>query len=51
MAFVRQTRIWLALLAEIRREREVTLVLATHSEAAAKRADRRIEIRDGKIVA
>ncbi|HYK43117.1 MAG TPA: ABC transporter ATP-binding protein [Thermoanaerobaculia bacterium] len=41
----------LALLAEIRREREVTLVLATHSEAAAKRADRRIEIRDGKIVA
>jgi putative ABC transport system ATP-binding protein len=41
----------LSLLAEIRRERNVTLVLATHSEAAAKRADRRIEIRDGRIVA
>ena len=40
----------LSLLAEIRRERGVTLVLATHSEAAAKRADRRIEIRDGRIV-
>jgi putative ABC transport system ATP-binding protein len=40
----------LALLTEIRRERGVTLVLATHSEAAAARADRRIEIRDGKIV-
>jgi len=40
----------LALLTEIRRERGVTLVLATHSAAAAARADRRIEIRDGRIV-
>ena len=40
----------LSLLTEIRRERGVTLVLATHSETAAKRADRRIEIQDGKIV-
>jgi putative ABC transport system ATP-binding protein len=39
----------LSLLNEIRRERGVTLVLATHSEAAARRADRRIEIRDGHI--
>ena len=38
----------LSLLDEIRRERGVTLVLATHSEAAARRADRRIEIRDGR---
>lgn len=40
----------LNLLDEMRRERGVTLVLATHSEAAAKRADRTIEIRDGRIV-
>nr|MDQ6892838.1 ATP-binding cassette domain-containing protein [Acidobacteriota bacterium] len=40
----------LSLLTQIRSERGVTLVLATHSEAAAKRADRRIEIQDGKIV-
>jgi len=39
----------LALLAEIRRERGVTLVLATHSEAAARHADRVVEIRDGAI--
>jgi ABC-type lipoprotein export system ATPase subunit len=39
----------LELLGEIRRERGVTLVLATHSQTAASRADRRIEIRDGKI--
>ena len=39
----------LALLTEIRRERGVTLILATHSEAVAGRADRRIEIRDGMI--
>ena len=39
----------LDLLDEIRRERGVTLVLATHSQAAASRADRRIEIRDGRI--
>jgi len=41
----------LALLDEMRRERGVTLVLATHSEAAARHADRRIEIRDGRISA
>ncbi|MEO8430198.1 MAG: ABC transporter ATP-binding protein [Acidobacteriota bacterium] len=39
----------LSLLDEIRRERGVTLVLATHSEAAARHADRRIEIRDGSV--
>ncbi len=39
----------LALLDEVRRERGVTLILATHSEAAAGRADRRIEIRDGRV--
>ena len=39
----------LELLDEIRRERGVTLVLATHAQAAAGRAERRIEIRDGKI--
>jgi putative ABC transport system ATP-binding protein len=40
----------LDLLDEIRRERGVTLVLATHSEAAARRADRTVEIRDGRIL-
>ncbi len=39
----------LALLDEIRRERGVTLVLATHSPAAASRAERIVEIRDGRI--
>jgi putative ABC transport system ATP-binding protein len=39
----------LDLLDEMRRERGVTLVLATHSAAAAKRADRTIDIRDGRI--
>ncbi len=39
----------LALLNEIRRERGITLVLATHSEAAAQRADRVVEIQDGRI--
>jgi putative ABC transport system ATP-binding protein len=39
----------LTLLDEMRRERGVTLVLATHSDAAARRAERRIEIRDGRI--
>jgi putative ABC transport system ATP-binding protein len=38
----------LALLDEMRRERGVTLLLATHSSAAAARADRVIEIRDGR---
>ena len=40
----------LELLDAVRREQGVTLVLATHSEAAAKRADRTVEIRDGRIV-
>jgi putative ABC transport system ATP-binding protein len=40
----------LALLDEVRRERGVTLVLATHWPAAARRADRTVEIRDGLIV-
>ena len=39
----------LALLDEVRRERGVTLILATHSAAAARSADRVVEIRDGKI--
>ena len=39
----------LDLLDAIRRERGVTLVLATHSAAAAARADRVVEIRDGRI--
>jgi putative ABC transport system ATP-binding protein len=39
----------LRLLDEIRRERGVTLVLATHWPAAARRADRTIEIRDGRM--
>ena len=40
----------LALLDDIRRERGVTLILATHSPAAASRAERIVEIRDGRIV-
>jgi putative ABC transport system ATP-binding protein len=40
----------LQLLDEIRRERGVTLLLATHWPAAARRADRAIEIRDGRIL-
>ena len=39
----------LTLLDEIRRERAVTLILATHSESAAKRAERTVEIRDGRL--
>ena len=39
----------LTLLDEIRRERGVTLLLATHSAAAAARADRVREIQDGKL--
>ena len=39
----------LALLDEIRRERGVTLFLATHSSAAAGRADRVVTVRDGRI--
>ena len=40
----------LSLLDEVRRERGVTLVLATHSEAAARRADRIVELADGRMV-
>ena len=39
----------LVLLDEIRRERGVTLLLATHSSAAAARADRIVPVRDGRI--
>lgn len=39
----------LALLDEIRRERGVTLLLATHSAAAAGRADRVVAVKDGRI--
>jgi ABC-type lipoprotein export system ATPase subunit len=39
----------LELLDEIRGERGVTLILATHSETAARRSQRRIEIRDGRV--
>ena len=39
----------LALLDEIRRERGVTLLLATHSASAAARADRIVSVRDGRI--
>jgi len=33
----------------VRRERGVTLVLATHSENAARRADRIVALHDGRI--
>jgi putative ABC transport system ATP-binding protein len=39
----------LRLLDEVRRERGVTLLLATHSAAAAERADRSVAVRDGRI--
>jgi putative ABC transport system ATP-binding protein len=39
----------LRLLDEVRRERGVTLILATHSTAACERADRQITVRDGRI--
>lgn len=41
----------LTLLDEIRRERGVTLLLATHSAAAAARADRVVAVKDGRILA
>jgi putative ABC transport system ATP-binding protein len=41
----------LALLDEVRRERGVTLLLATHSRAAAERADRVAVLCDGRIEA
>jgi len=40
----------LELIDEIRRERSVTLVLATHSPTAARRADRTLELSDGRFV-
>jgi putative ABC transport system ATP-binding protein len=39
----------LDLLDAIRRERGVTLILATHSSGAASRSDRVVELRDGRI--
>ena len=39
----------LRLLDEVRREDRVTLLLATHSAAAAGRADRTVVVRDGRI--
>jgi len=39
----------LALIDAMRREHGVTVLLATHSEAAAARADRVVELRDGRL--
>jgi putative ABC transport system ATP-binding protein len=39
----------LGLLDEIRRERGVTLLLATHSAAAASKADRVVAVKDGRL--
>jgi putative ABC transport system ATP-binding protein len=39
----------LSLLDEVRRERGVTVILATHSETAARRSDRIVELRDGRL--
>jgi putative ABC transport system ATP-binding protein len=39
----------LSLLDEVRRERGVTLILATHSETTARRADRVVELTDGRL--
>jgi len=41
----------LALLDELRREAQVAVVLATHDERVSLRADRRVRMRDGRIVA
>lgn len=41
----------LKLLLELRRERRTTLVLVTHSGDIAARADRRVTLRDGRILA
>ena len=41
----------LALVDEVRRERGVTVILATHSQAAARRADRIVELKDGRLTA
>jgi ABC-type lipoprotein export system ATPase subunit len=40
----------LALLVEIQRRERMTLVLATHDRAVAARADRLVELRDGRVV-
>ncbi len=40
----------LSLLDEVRRERGVTLLLATHSAAAAARADRVVHLKDGRVL-
>ena len=40
----------LGLLAEIHRREGMTLVLATHDQAVAARADRLVELRDGRVV-
>jgi putative ABC transport system ATP-binding protein len=40
----------LALLDEVRRERGVTVMLATHSDAAVRRADRVVELIDGRLL-
>ncbi|HEY3203326.1 MAG TPA: ABC transporter ATP-binding protein [Thermoanaerobaculia bacterium] len=45
----RNGEIVLELLDEIRRERGVTLLLATHSSAAASHADRTAMVKDGKV--
>jgi ABC-type lipoprotein export system ATPase subunit len=37
------------LIDEVRRERGVTVILATHSDAAARRADRVVELKDGRL--
>lgn len=39
----------LELMDAVRRERGVTVLLATHSEAAAACADRVVELRDGRL--
>jgi putative ABC transport system ATP-binding protein len=39
----------LVLIDEVRRERGVTVILATHSDAAARRADRVVELKDGRL--
>src|SRR5205814_957246 len=40
----------LALLADLVRENKATLVMATHSEEAAKIASRTVRLKDGKLV-
>jgi putative ABC transport system ATP-binding protein len=39
----------LALIDEVRRERGATVLLATHSDSAARRADRVVELQDGRL--